>query len=230
MTEELKKKILYSNTILELLRTHKVIAIYLGGSRLFNLDSPNSDYDIIVITKDDSLNNHQYEHIPLDGYRIHLMIHPIQNILELIKNPKSLNGYHNSMVILDSIMCNDNNIIYCTKKFKSIKETILKHQEAITILCIEARLNAIYNTIQIPIINYNKKYYHYLLMYYLLNNFINSKQLHLTQSQMQLLKDFKTNRVIPSAFYESLKNRYPHKYFTSKYSYEDIYKEMKQYE
>ena len=94
----------------------------------------------------------------------------------------------------------------------------------------EARLNAIYNTISFPIYHYNKRYYHYLLMHYLLHNFIATKQLQLTPNQIKILKDFKSNRVIPASFYESLKSRYPHKYFTSTYKYEEAYKEMKQYE
>lgn len=230
MTEELKNKILYSDIILELIQTHKVIAIYLGGSRLLGLDSPNSDYDIVVLTKDNSLNNYQKRLIPIEGYRIHTHINPIQNVIKLIKHPETLNGYHDSLIILDAILYKNKDMIYSTSKAKALRDSILKHKEALVVLCLEARLNAIYNTISFPIYHYNKRYYHYLLMHYLLHNFITTKQLHLTPNQIKILKDFKSNRVIPASFYESLKSRYPHKYFTSTYKYEEAYKEMKQYE
>lgn len=230
MTEELKRKIFYSDIIIKLITTNKVLAIYLGGSRLLGLDSPESDYDIVVITKDNSLNNFQKHYIPVENYTIHIMIHPIQGAINLIKQPKRLEGFHNSLVLIDSILCPEELFIYKTPEFKHFQQVVHNNKEALTILCLEARLNAIANTIGFPLTKYNKKYYHYLLLNFLLENFLATKELYFSQKQKDILKTFKSTQVIPAIFYEKLANRTPHKYFTSRYTYDSIYNEVKRYE
>jgi predicted nucleotidyltransferase len=228
--DNLKSKILYSEIISTLIQTSKVLAVYLGGSRLLGLDSPESDYDIIVIAEDNSLNNYQRASIPLDNYKVHVHIHSFENVISLIANPLLLDGFQNCLVLIDSILLDDSNLIYISKKYEKIKHIILKYKEPLTVLCLETRLNAIYNTISYPIVRYNKRYYHYLLMYFLLTNFIKDKKLFLTEAQTITLKEFKSKAIIPAIFKECLNHSKPHKYYTSLYNYIPIYKEMKLYE
>ena len=82
------KKILYSDVIVELIMSTKVLAIFLGGSRLYNLNSPESDYDIIIITSDDRLGNYNKQVIDLP-FNAHIFINPISKIIQSIKDNKS---------------------------------------------------------------------------------------------------------------------------------------------
>jgi len=230
MNEEFKRLILYSNTITDLILTNKIIGIYLGGSRLFYLDSPESDYDIIVITKDDSLFNYQSVKLNIPNYNIHLHINSIKQWVNTIKNPKELTSYNSNKLTYEVFYVQPSEIIYDTPSFKDLRNIISKHLTPLCILALENSYNNLYNRINYPIIKYSKIYYHYLLVYFLLETFKKTGVLHLLPQQRSVLLELKTTQIIPSIFHEILKYPYPFKYFTSMYSYEEIYKEVKKYE
>ena len=230
MTPELKQKIFYSEVINKLLCTTKVLAIYLGGSRLLGLDSPNSDYDIVVITKDNTLNNYQRRPLHIDNLNIHLHIQSLKVAVPLIKYPKTLKGFETCLMLIDILECPEEMFLYKSKAFETLRESLKPYREPLIILCLETRLNGLYNKIHRPIVRFSKVHYHYLLTHFMLNNFLETKEFMLTYQQATILKAFKTTGTITPAFMDSLNNRYPHKYFTSKYTYEDIYKEVKLYE
>ena len=48
MIEQIKKEILHSKEINDLIYSGIVDIILIGGSRILSLDSPSSDYDIII--------------------------------------------------------------------------------------------------------------------------------------------------------------------------------------
>lgn len=230
MLQELKNKILYSDLITYLIKTNKIICIYLGGSRLYNLDSPESDYDIIVITKDNSLINHQRKVLYINDLKIHLSIQHILDIINAIKNPKEIISYNINSFILDCLVLTEDNLIYSTKDYLYLHNVFIKYKEPLTILALENKLNSLYNKIYLPINTYKKVYYYYLLNYFLLNNFKEFNNIFLTDIQIDILFKTKTSKMVSPLIYSALKEFKIYKYYTNSYNYSSIYKEVKKYE
>ena len=134
MNEELKNKILYSNIVTDAILTHKIIGIYLGGSRVLSLESSESDYDIIVITKDDSLQYLHGERLNISGYKIHLQINNIKESIAIIKNPLKIHSFNRSKLISDLINLQDTDIIYSTKDLVYLQTITTKYKEDLFIL------------------------------------------------------------------------------------------------
>lgn len=230
MTEELKKKILTSNLITSLITSNNVIAIYLGGSRLLHLDSPESDYDIVVLTKNKSLLNYQGVPLHIDDYIIHLEITSVKSAIDIIKNPLMLSSFKTSDSILSLFLLSDEFIIYKTQGFIQLKNAVLHYIKPLGILALENTLNILINRISTERLIYTKNMYYYLTAHFLLTNLLATNKIYLTENQRNTLIKLKTTKRIPEVLRLAIYNRYPHKYFTSQYSYSDIYKELKKYE
>jgi hypothetical protein len=230
MTEELKKKILTSNLITSLITSNNVIAIYLGGSRLLQLDSPESDYDIVVLTKNKSLLNYQGTPLHIDDYIMHLNITSLTSVLEAIKNPLTLTAFNTNLALASLFLLSDEFIIYKTSKFIKLKDAVVPYIKPLGILSLENILNILINKMPTEYLMYTKNYFYYLTTYFQLNNLLETNKIYLTEAQRNTLIKLKTTRRIPEVLILAIENRYPHKYFTSQYSYSDIYKELKKYE
>lgn len=225
-----KNKILYSNIITDLILTNKVIGIYLGGSRVLSLESSESDYDIIVITKDKSLQCYHGYKIDIPGYKCHIQIGNIQDVLYSIKHFNKITTFNGNKLLQDLFLMSEDNIIYSTNDLLYLREFCFKYTKELYTLALENTVNNLTNKLYYPITTYRKKHYHLLVQYYLLKNFLTASTIGLTEKQKEILKVFKITKVLPPAFFDALKGLQPAKYLTSKYNYFNLYKEVKHYE
>ncbi len=229
MTTELKNKILYSNLITELILTNNVLAIYLGGSRFYNLDSSESDYDIIVISKGNSLLNYNKTKLILNDkdIKIHIAIQPINSLLDLIKSPNNKGAFKINKGLIELLMGLDNKLIYSTQKFTSLHNILIKYNKELTYLALSNCIQNLKGRITLPVKGYNKIYYHYLVMYFLFKNFKELNTLVLTTKQKEIITKFKYTKIIPMELYSALDLTINTLYC---YDYSKIYKEVKVYE
>lgn len=227
--KNLKQQILHSDLIVELIKTRQVLAIYLGGSRLNNLDSPESDYDIIVITSNEELCNHDKKIIPLN-IRAHIFIAPITRMISLIKHSSSYTNIKDARNLLETILLQEEEFIYLTKRFKNFRDTLLKYRDTIIKLSLEKIVYSLYTQIAFPITKYYKKYYHFLTYYYMLENFKSLNSYLLSEEQVENVLHIKENSIISNEFlscldsYNILSNTFM---FTN---CDHIYKEVQKYE
>ncbi len=228
MTEELKKKILYSDLIVDLITTTKVYCIYLGGSRLLNLETPTSDYDIILVTDDATLYNYNKKCIPLEDLKVHIHIQSLQKIIQLIKNPTKPSDFHTTLALID--LLSDKYFLYKSPKFTNLEQSLLKYKEALMCLALEKKVNFLYHRILNPAISYAKVHYHFLLSYLMLDNFKKTKQAVLTEDQKKSLINFKQQRLITPLFTDRYYKFKPGYYLSINYNYSPVYKEVKKYE
>lgn len=231
MTEDLKNRILYSNELTDLILTGNVLGIYIGGSRLYNLETPDSDYDIIVVVNNSYLIN--FNKKPLSGikdYKVHMHINPIDSIIDTLKTPTFIPNINYIGFLLDSFLLTEETILYSTTQFIDLINLFNKHKESLTILALEKILNNLTNRVIKPITNYNKLYYRILFTYFLLYNYIERNTIEFTKAQKDILLVMKTNHIIHPIIYEVLENLKPHNFYTNKYSYDAIYQEVLKYE
>ena len=206
METSLKSKVLYSDLITELIKSGNVLAIYEGGSRFYNLDSSESDYDIIIISKPSSLLNYNNTAVHLQGYNMHLAISPIDTILANIKEPLKIKGFKSNKSLLEILHLQDEHLLYSSSTFKSFLTIMNKYNKQLTILALENLLTTIYNRISFPIKHYEKKLYHYMVKYYLLQNYLISEDFYLTVEQQKLISTIKENRLISHELVSILNN------------------------
>lgn len=230
MQDSLKKKILYSDVITQLIISKNVLAIYLGGSRLYGLDSPESDYDIIVISKPNTLFNFNRKRLDIGGFKMHILICPIDLVLDTIKNYSDTTGFQPTKTLLDILYGVNDFIVYSTPAFNHIKNVVLKHYDAIAALALENNILNMLSRISFPITKYHKIYYHWLLTIFMFDNFKKNNSLTLTSTQKKLLVDIKASQALPPILYESFKTTKHFKQLTYLYNYKDIYKEVSKYE
>ena len=230
MLQNITRKILYSNLITDLIKTNKVLAIYLGGSKIYGLDSPESNYDIIIITKDYCLLNYNYTTLTIEDYQIDISIQPIEELMNVLKEPFEFSDLQTLKNFLDITYMNNKNLLYKSKYFNNFLNYIQEHNEAIVTLLLYKLKNHLRFLIQPPVYTYTKELYHYLLVIYLLENLKLSHELHLTSKQKEILKSFKISTQIPDVFYEILSKNTNYTQLISTYDYTKLYKEVKLYE
>jgi predicted nucleotidyltransferase len=231
MTEDLKNRILYSEELTDLILTNNVLGIYLGGSRLYNLESPDSDYDIVVIVNNHHLANFNRKHIAsIKDYKVHMQINPLTSIVELLKNPIIIPNFNHISFVLDSFVLSEEAILYSTLEFKSLLNIFNTNKQCLSVLVLEKILNNLTNRVIKPIKKYHKLYYRILFTYYLLQNCVTDNYLGFTEIQKDILVHMKTNHILPIQVYEVIENLKPHNFYSCKYSYDSIYQEVKDYE
>lgn len=230
MTEDLKNKILYSNLITELILTNKILYIYLGGSRLLGLETSSSDYDIIIIAKDDSLYNYRRTKLEIGDYHIHIEIISIEAVLNMIKYPEDTHGFRASLTLYDLLILPKECFIYENRCFKHFNNTILKYKEELIYLALFQKLNSLYHKIFTPFLTYHKAHYHFLATYYMIENLKENNLVTLKDSQKAYLKNMKENKILSATFINIYNNFNKSKYLIPKYDYTNIAKELTTHE
>ena len=104
---------------------NEVIMIYLGGSRCFNMSDQYSDYDIVVVTKNQSVRQEGKFGLKYQGKSVHWyyrtmldLILPVTENWELLDSIAAVNLY-----------ALEDNIIYINNKYLKEAEFILQHKK-----------------------------------------------------------------------------------------------------
>ena len=224
MQNELKDKLLNNQLIKELIADSNTLAIYLGGSRLLNLELSESDYDIIVVSKNKEIWG--LFGAEVDSYEasdIHLQTVYFYNIL------KAFNNSHENMKATEALcllqfIWPEVDYIYQSKEYIAIRNIFNNYYAKICWLCLENLLDALEQPGQ------NKKYmksnYHYVCFSYILSNFILTNTLLLTPAQKENLKLIKIMRKVPTEIIDSLDVSIIKRHLFYDNCYKEIYQEV----
>jgi hypothetical protein len=221
---DLKNKLLNNNLIKELIADSNTLAIYLGGSRLLNLELSESDYDIIVVSKDKAILGLFGAKIDVSEIdNIHLQTVYFYNILKAFNNSYENMKATDALCLLQFILP-EIDYIYQSEEYITIKDIFNSHYIKLCWLCLENLLDALDKPEQ------NKKYiksnYHYVCFNYILSNFILTNNLLLTSEQKENLKTIKAIRKVPIEIIESLDNSIIRRHLFYYEHYKEIYQEV----
>lgn len=221
---DLKNKLLNNNLIKELIADSNTLAIYLGGSRLLNLELSESDYDIIVVSKNKAILSLFGAKIDVfESNTIHIQPAYFYNILKAFNNPYENMKATEALCLLQFILP-EVDYIYQSEEHSVIKNTFNSHYMKLCWLCLENLLDALDKPKQ------NRKYiksnYHYVCFNYMLSNFTLTNNLFLTSEQKEILKTIKATRKIPIEIIESLVNNIIRRHLFYYEQYKEIYQEV----
>ena len=224
MQNELKNKLLNNTLIKELISDSDTLAIYLGGSRLLNLELSGSDYDIIVVSKNKAILSLFGAKIDVsDTSDIHLQTVYFYNILRAFDNSYENMKAAEALCLLQFILP-EVDYIYQSEEYLAIKNIFNSHYIKLCWLCLENLLDALDKPKQ------NRKYiksnYHYVCFNYILSNFTLTNNLFLTLEQKEILKTIKATRKIPAEIIESLVNNIIRRHLFYYEQYKEIYQEV----
>lgn len=221
---DLKNKLLNNNLIKELIADSNTLAIYLGGSRLLNLELSKSDYDIIVVSKDKAILGLFGAKIDVfEANDIHLQTTYFSNILKAFNNSYENMKATEALCLLQFIWP-EVDYIYQSEEYVAIKDILNNHYIKLCWLCLENLLDALDK----PEINkrYIKSSYHYVCFDYILSNFILTNTLLLTSEQKEILKTIKVTRKVPIEVIDSLANNCIRRHLFYYEQYKEIYQEV----
>ena len=124
---DLKNKLLNNTLIKELISDSDTLAIYLGGSRLLNLELSGSDYDIIVVSKNKAILSLFGAKIDVfEGNTIHIQPTYFYNILKAFNNPYENMKAIEALCLLQFILP-EVDYIYQSEEHIAIKNTFNSH-------------------------------------------------------------------------------------------------------
>ena len=216
---------LTNNTLIsQLIEDKDVLAIYLGGSRLLNLELSESDYDIIVVSKNKAILEHYGAYLAeLEGCRTHIIPVYFNDIIKKLNTPEeNLNASH--ALCLLQFLWSDKNYIYQSDEYKSIKAILNNYYDKLCYFCLEKLLEILIK----PNSNnlYVKSDYHYVCFEFLLSNFEKENKLFLTAEQKEQLKEIKQSRKVNSEILTLLPDRIFKQYQLWYKYYQEIYQEV----
>lgn len=229
MNKDLKNKILYSDTITELITSNKAIAIYLGGSRLEGLDSPESDYDIVVLGLTDDVYCYRNKTIIIDDLKIHIQPGNIRYFIDLLNTPLETTSIWNSQFVLDFLLLKEDNLLYTTTTYNKLKQCFNKYSTEYTLFAFDKISQVLKNNIRPPFIRYSKTIYILAKYILLLTEYLNSKTLNLSKEDREYLINIKVNKELPKDIfihYEKLKSS---NYYSFMFDYNMLYNEVIKY-
>lgn len=231
MLEQIKKEILYSKEISNLIYSGVVELIILGGSRILGLDSPSSDYDICIYVNSGQTHNPKdwtWFSIPTTN-RIHYKLISIKSLLKDLSNDNVINNAHYYNLLHLTIASNNNDfIIYSSNKIKPFLRCLQSNSKPLICLALENLMNHMRAWLSLyrPFTRYSKSMYHYLSFYYLGLNYLKTNSLSYTTEQKDILLTAKTTKTIPTGFIELFDNKYILNPFTCMYYYKPIWEEV----
>lgn len=230
MLTQLKKELLNHKDIINLIYYGKVDLILVGGSRILSLDSPSSDCDIIIFTKNMGTHaQNEWVKFELPSFKnIHYKLVSIENILKEVSEEytKDYLQYFNLFHLCLGLAKPDT-IIYQRPFVKYFLNTIQQNLKPLICLSLSKLLEYSRAGISLSFNRYQKSVYHYLSFYYLINNYITTSTLEYTQEQKDLLINCKTSKKIPSDFEKLFTESHTVGKYTCMYSYNDLWKELK---
>lgn len=180
------KKILSNPQLLNIISENKKICgIVMGGSRMLNLESSDSDYDLNIIMNDQDAKeiNSKYEDIDvpnayfvIDGFTVHWHYMSASQLVGFAKYHRifwQIESYYGWQKNDNYLLINDKEVVEQT--YNTIKKRFKKH----LILLKEQYNNLILNIINNNTIQYHvyKDLYHLCIISCLVNNITLNKQL-----------------------------------------------------
>lgn len=190
---ELKQEVLNVQLIRQLLSDKDTLAIYLGGSRLFGLELPDSDYDVIVISKNKAILGLFGETLGIPGINVHLQTIYFPMALKWLSMP-SENVKEVHAVCLLQMLWPDILYFYKSEEYSSIKTILETYSDEMIYFCLEHLLEMLDHP------DGNKKYikahYHYICFDTLLNNYISHNKIFFSPEQILQLREIKKKRMV----------------------------------
>lgn len=232
MLEQLKKEILQSKEISDLIYSGIVDAIIIGGSRILSLDSPSSDCDIIIYVNSGKVTQ-QKEWCKLElssGITSHYKLVSIKSILTELTNEHVVDYsiYYNLLYLAISSI-KEEYLVYKSPVTWSLFNTLKVNAKPIILLSLTKLLYYARYTLSSlrPWQRYYKAMYHYLSFSYLITNYGLYNSLDYTENQKHQLLNIKTTKTIPTGFVKLFEESYALNSYICNYTYEPIWKELK---
>ena len=220
----LKNKILNNQLIKELIADPNTLSIYLGGSRLLNLELSTSDYDIIVVSKDKAIQGLFGAYIEeFEQNTIHLQTVYFYNILKAFDNPYENMKSMEALCLLQFIWPNVD-YIYQSEEHKLLQNIFKKHYAKVCLLSLENLLDSLAKPEKNK--HFTKSNYHYVCFENIFNNYQLTNELFLTDSQKRTLKRIKGIRKVPECVRASLKVRNSRQHLFYYDYYKEVYQEV----
>ena len=220
---EITQEVLNNDIIKQLIQDTDTLAIYLGGSRLLDLELPKSDYDIIVISKNKAILGLFGESLSGLSINAHLQTIYFKKAIEWLQMPFE-NAKDIHMLCLFQMMWPDVLYFYKSSEFIAIQEVVNSHRNEMIYFCLEQLLSAL----DYPTVNksYIKAHYHYICFKLILDNYIHFNELFLTSEQRAALVNLKLIRKIPKELLDSISEQIFKQYQLYYYKYIKIYQEV----
>jgi predicted nucleotidyltransferase len=233
MEQSIKNKILYSNDITSLITNEKAECIFLGGSNSEGLESPESDYNIIVILNDLSLpivhTNNLFEKrrwIKINR-PVQVVIYNLHDILNMIKNSAPLYNYFSYEQLKSLLFLKEENILYSTERFKNFLVKFQNYKKPLGCLCLEGSLHSAKKLLLNDLLTeYSKNIYYFYKALHYWNNFKSKEEFLLNPRQKKMLIDLKTTKQVPKTIYIVIKSIHPYSIHTNPYDYDAIREEL----
>lgn len=235
MTPSIRSKILYSNEITSLIKDKNAECIFIGGSNPEGLESPESDYNIIVILNDVTLpvvqTNNLFEKrrwIKIDK-PVQVVVYNLCDILSTIKNAAPLYDYYIYEQLKSLLFLKEENILYSTERFKVFLNKFQCYKKPLGYLCLEGSLHAAKKLILNDLlIQYTKNIYLFYKALHYWNNFKSKEDFLLSPKQKRMLIDLKVTKEVPKNIYVVLKSIHPYSVYTNPYDYDTIREELRE--
>ena len=221
---ELKNILLNNQIIKDLITNNNTLAIYLGGSRLLNLELSGSDYDIIVVSKEKAIMELNGAHLGIySNNKVHIQSICFYDIIKNLNMPNE-NPRAVQMLCLLQFLLDDIDYLYQSEEYKSIQNILKKYYDKLCYFCLEKLLENLGK----PQINsiYLKSDYHYICFDFMLSNYKKYKKLTLTSEQKDQIKLIKETRKVPAKIIDTLEKRTFKQYQFYYKDYKEIYQEV----
>lgn len=235
MTLTVRNKILYSNEITSLIKDNKAECVFIGGSNPEGLESPDSDYNIIVILNDVTLpivqTNNLFEKrrwVKIDK-PVQVVVYNLCDILNIIKNAAPVYDYYAYEQLKSLLFLKEEYILYSTEKFKVFLNEFQCYKKPLGYLCLEGSLHAAKKLLLNDLlIQYTKNIYLFYKALHYWNNFKSKEDFLLTPKQKRMLIDLKVTKEVPKNIYVVLKSIHPYSICANPYNYDTIREELRE--
>ena len=233
MLKDIQEKILYSDEITNLIQSKDIECVFFGGSSLEQLESPESDYNIILISSGNfnpTLNKRYFylNHASLNINKpVQITLYFLESLFEVLNNPYSLFEYSHYEILKSLLLLSKEHLLYCSPKFLTFLIKLQNYREALITLATEGSLHSVKDALSKTLpIEYNKNIYYFYKAYYYWLNFKKSNRLFLTETQSKDLKLLKNSKTIPASFQKDLRQLYPYFFKAKRYDYNKLRKEL----
>lgn len=154
-------------------KNHKVVLLYISGSRLYGITDERSDYDLIAIVDEDTPETYPNEFIMYeDSIKIHWYYRSLKTFKDLSVNGTNLNivgGIQLRNLNSDTILYQNEKYEYQINELLSEKETISNNSCKALYNRLSKLVNDIISDNAIVEKNYTKMIYHLCVASYYLN-------------------------------------------------------------
>lgn len=127
-------KILKLPFVQNIFKRHEVIAVMLGGSRLLNMSSPTSDYDVDILLEGDAQlchNGSQDMYFLINGYKVHFYIHDRSWFLNSLGGHERRWWVEITVYAMQHICLSKEHILYCNPKYEAYIDNLIDNRDII---------------------------------------------------------------------------------------------------